>query len=130
MYFKWKQMNSINVFNHVTNATILLLFSCSAALDSLQPHGLPHTRLPCPSPSPGEDTQCLLGVSLFWSAFNQYLLPHTLVNHQPEFYQYQFVCSRMSSRDFPGSPVTRLQAPKEGAQVHSLVRELGPTCHN
>ena len=30
----------------------LLLFSCSAISDSLQPHGLQHTRLPCPSPSP------------------------------------------------------------------------------
>ena len=31
----------------------LLLFSRSAMSDSLQPHGLQHTRLPCPSPSPG-----------------------------------------------------------------------------
>ena len=28
-----------------------LLFSCSVVSDSLQPHGLQHTRLPCPSPS-------------------------------------------------------------------------------
>ena len=31
----------------------LLLFSCSVVSDSLQPQGLQHTRLPCPSPSPG-----------------------------------------------------------------------------
>ena len=31
----------------------LLLFSCSVVLDSLPPRGLQHTRLPCPSPSPG-----------------------------------------------------------------------------
>ena len=30
-----------------------LLFSCSVVSDSLQPHGLKHTRLPCPSLSPG-----------------------------------------------------------------------------
>ena len=30
----------------------LLLFSCSVMSDSLQPHGLQHARLPCPSPSP------------------------------------------------------------------------------
>ena len=30
-----------------------LLFSHSVMSDSLQPHGLQHTRLPCPSPSPG-----------------------------------------------------------------------------
>ena len=32
---------------------ILLLFSCSVVSGSLRPHGLQHTRLPCPSPSPG-----------------------------------------------------------------------------
>ena len=31
----------------------LFLFSCSVLSDSLQSHGLQHTRLPCPSPSPG-----------------------------------------------------------------------------
>ena len=31
----------------------LLLFSHSTVYDSMQPHGLQHTRLPCPSPSPG-----------------------------------------------------------------------------
>ena len=31
---------------------LLLLFSCLAVSDSFQPHGLQHTRLPCPSPSP------------------------------------------------------------------------------
>ena len=33
--------------------TIQLLFSCSVVSDSLQPQGLQHARLPCPSPSPG-----------------------------------------------------------------------------
>ena len=28
-------------------------FSCSVLSDSLQPHGLQHARLPCPSPTPG-----------------------------------------------------------------------------
>ena len=28
-------------------------FSCSIVAESLQPHGLQHTRLPCPSPTPG-----------------------------------------------------------------------------
>ena len=32
---------------------LLLLFSGSIVSDSLQPHGLQHTRLRCPSPSPG-----------------------------------------------------------------------------
>ena len=32
---------------------LLLLFSHSVMSSSLQPHGLQHTRIPCPSPSPG-----------------------------------------------------------------------------
>ena len=32
---------------------LLLLFSCPVMSDSLLPHGLQHTRPPCPSPSPG-----------------------------------------------------------------------------
>ena len=32
---------------------MLLLFSCSVVSNSLWPHGLQHTRPPCPSPSPG-----------------------------------------------------------------------------
>ena len=35
--------------------------SCSAMSDSLWPHGLQHTRLPCPSPTPGAySNSCLL----------------------------------------------------------------------
>ena len=32
---------------------VRLQFSCSVVSDSLWPHGLHHTRLPCPSPTPG-----------------------------------------------------------------------------
>ena len=35
-----------------TLSKALLLFSHSVVSDSLQPHGLQHARLPCPSPSP------------------------------------------------------------------------------
>ena len=34
---------------------VVVQFSCSVASDSLQPCGLQHTRLPCPSLSPGEE---------------------------------------------------------------------------
>ena len=34
------------------NGYFWLLLSSSVMSDSLQPHGLQHTRLPCPSPSP------------------------------------------------------------------------------
>ena len=59
----------------------LLLFSHQVMSDSSQPHGLQHTRLPCPSPSPGIcPSSCPLNqwchptisssVTLFSSAFN------------------------------------------------------------
>ena len=42
------EMTNISVFRN-----LLLLFSRSVMSDSLWPHGLQHTRLLCPSPSPG-----------------------------------------------------------------------------
>ena len=38
----WKLYNSVQ-----------FLFNCSVVSSYLQPHGLQHTRLPCPSPTPG-----------------------------------------------------------------------------
>ena len=40
---------------HVSSLTgrwLFLLFSCQVASGSFQPHGLKHTRIPCPPPSP------------------------------------------------------------------------------
>ena len=42
----------MDALNEPTLSLLLLLFSCSVLSDSLQPHGLHHTRLPCPSLSP------------------------------------------------------------------------------
>ena len=39
--------------NHLPRFHVLLLFSHSVVSDSLRPHGLRHTTLPHPSPSPG-----------------------------------------------------------------------------
>ena len=38
-------------------AMLLLMFSCSVMLDSLQPHRLDHARLLCPTSSPGKNTE-------------------------------------------------------------------------
>ena len=38
---------------NATSETYSVQFSCSVVSDSLQPHGLQHTRLPCPSLPPG-----------------------------------------------------------------------------
>ena len=34
------------------SAVVFIQFSCSVMSDSLRPHGMQHTRLPCPSPTP------------------------------------------------------------------------------
>ena len=39
------------IYIHIMCTYIYLLFSCPVMFDSLQPHGLHHTRPPCPSPS-------------------------------------------------------------------------------
>ena len=49
--------------HHLGSPMLLLLFSHSVVSDSLQPHGLQHTRLPCPSPSP---RVCLNSYPLSW----------------------------------------------------------------
>ena len=41
------------LFSLLKNKIQLWLFSCSVMSNSLQPHGLQHTRLPCHSPPPG-----------------------------------------------------------------------------
>ena len=38
---------------HKPNKGSVSLSSCSVVSDSLRPHGLQHTRPPCPSPTPG-----------------------------------------------------------------------------
>ena len=50
-------------------------FSCSVMSDSLQPHGLQHTRPPCPSPAPGVySNSCPLSVT----PSNRLILCHLL----------------------------------------------------
>ena len=51
---------------------ILLLFSCSVVSDSLQPHGLQHARLPCPSPTP---RACSNSCPLSWWCHQTILSP-------------------------------------------------------
>ena len=66
----WDSMNllSPSLSTDLSNASLYILkvicsvkFSCSVVSNSLQPHGLQHTRLPCPSPTPGAcSTPCPL----------------------------------------------------------------------
>jgi len=45
-----------NIECNYSSCILLLMFSHSVMSDSLLPHGLQHTRLPCPSPTPGAYT--------------------------------------------------------------------------
>ena len=66
---------------------LLLLFSCQVVSDSLQPHGLQDTRLPCPSLSPGVySNSCPLSQRCYL-IFCQFLLllPSSLSQHQGLF---------------------------------------------
>ena len=48
---KWVKLSHINNNESVQFSSVQ--FSCSVMSDSLWPHGLQHTRPPCPSPTPG-----------------------------------------------------------------------------
>ena len=50
--FGWHSSNSCLQLPQEIQLRIVQ-FSCSVMSDSLRPHGLQHTRLPCPSPTPG-----------------------------------------------------------------------------
>ena len=45
----WSTIFRVYIIDHKAN---IHQFSCSVMSDSLQPHGLQHARLPCPSPTP------------------------------------------------------------------------------
>ena len=85
----------------------MLLFSRLVETNSLQPHGLPHARLPCPSPSPGAcSNSCTLSrwchptisssVVPFFSCFQSF--PATgkespLHIRWPKYYRFSFSIS-------------------------------------
>ena len=58
MFTEWNLTPQLKILHVISNLFLLSLdlsyqFSCSVVSDSLQPHGLQHVRLPCPSPNPG-----------------------------------------------------------------------------
>ena len=48
-----KSEANIKSLGEIFSLSVSVQFSCSVVSDSLRPHGLQHTRLPCPSPTPG-----------------------------------------------------------------------------
>ena len=60
----WQRMRWLDSITHSTD--MLLLFSCSGRSNSLQPRGLQHARLPCPSPTSRDcSNSCPLSQGLF-----------------------------------------------------------------
>ena len=54
LFIQWSTQLDISLLNPPSfTPAALLVFSQSVVSDSLQPHGLQHARLPCPSLSPG-----------------------------------------------------------------------------
>ena len=59
----FKLISSVSCFTKVVTGRVTYThqFSCSVVSNSLRPHGLQHSRPPCPSPTPGAySNSCLL----------------------------------------------------------------------
>ena len=65
---------------YISGAIGMFLFSCSVMSDSLQPHELQHSRLPCPSPSPSS-------VQFSCSVMSDSLQPHESQHARPPYHQ-------------------------------------------
>ena len=52
-WLTWVDLKKVPVFLLFPPLFSAVQFSCSVVSDSLWPHGLQHTRPPCPSPTPG-----------------------------------------------------------------------------
>ena len=60
-----------------------MLFSHSVVSDSLQPHGLQHTRLPCPSPSPKTSSNSCLLSQWCHPTISSSVVPFSCLQHFP-----------------------------------------------
>ena len=61
-YRKYSYLQTLSLVDELANDRCLVQFSHSVMSDSLRPHGLPHARPFCPSPTPGVySNSCPLG---------------------------------------------------------------------
>ena len=75
----------ISFFYSTSMLALILLFlsSCSIVSDSLRPHGLQHTRFPCPSLSPRVwSNSCILSHSIDIFCNDYYLVLEVYVSNQ------------------------------------------------
>ena len=81
----WVTSLSFSFIHTHTHILLTLLFSNSVMSNSLWPHGLQHTRLPCPSPS---TRVCSSSCSLHWIIPSSHLIlwcPLLLLSTLPSF---------------------------------------------
>ena len=97
-------------FTRISSSTWLSLFSCSVVLDSLQLHGLQHTRLPCPSLSPRACSNSCL--SSQWC--------HPIISYSVAPFS-SCLQSFPASRSFPVSQLFASDGPNTGASVSASV---------
>ena len=91
----------------------LLLFSHSVISNSLQPHGLQHTRLPCPSPFPGAcSTSCPLS-RRYHPTISSSIVPFS-----------SCLLSFPASRSFPVSPLFTSGGQSIGASASASVLQV------
>ena len=109
-------------FSQIIRFQLFLLFSRPVVSDSLWRHGLQHTRLPCPSPSP---EVCPSSCPLHWwchpaisSSDVLFLLPSVfpsirdfsnelaLLIRWPKYWSFSFSISRSS--EYSGSPSLKI----------------------
>ena len=86
----------LNVTARLRMLIVLLLFSCLVLSDSLQLHGLQHTRLPCPSLSP---RACSNSRPLFWWCHPTILSSVTLFSSCPQSFPASFPMSQLFATD-------------------------------
>ena len=73
----------INCYSSTHMRMLLVQFSCSVMSDSLQPQGLQHTRLPCPSPTPGVCSNSCPSSRLCHTTISSFVVPFSFLQSFP-----------------------------------------------
>ena len=107
--FLWRGTPSL----HTLTIRVLLLFSSPVMSNSLWPHGLQHTRPPCPSPSP---EVCPSSCPLHWWCHPAISFSDALFSFCPQSFP--------ASGSFPMSQLFALDDQNTGASVSVLPKSI------
>ena len=95
--FSWHYHDTVNQLNPNTKKRIFLnlytvlsvQFSRSVVSDSLPPHGLQHTRPPCPSPTPGACSNSCPSSRWYHPTISSSVIPFSCLQSFPESGSFQ-----------------------------------------